>query len=198
MWVSKKRICWRYIDEKEEFNESDINYIRTFNLTDYSKQEVYDRLNDLMRKKIVLREKKWFDAWYIAMDLNLEFWLVKQYLKQKNAKKIVEWQKYCIWHDKWEDVEKFQHTWKRIATRCKDCNNAIRRDKRANDPIWRKNAIEWQKKCWYKRPSRYDMNEEQLLRERATQNRSTKKQRKKEIDDKIIKIRLLNNLQWKI
>lgn len=193
MWRQKQIILWRYIIESEEFSKEDISYIKSTTLTDVSKNEVYERLNDNIRKKIVLREKKWFDAWYIAMDLNLGFWLVKQYLKQKNAKQIVDWKKFCIWCDKWKDKYDFQHTWKRIACRCKNCNNAIRREKREKDPVWRKRAIELQKQSTYKRPSRYDMSEEQLIRERKTQNKSTTKKRLKEVNDKIIKIRLLNN-----
>lgn len=192
MWRQKQKILWRFLIESKEFNKSDIEYIKSVNLTDYSKLEVYERLTELTRRKITLREKKWFDAWYIAIDLNLEFWLVKQYLKQKNASKIIDWKKFCIWCDKWKNENDFQHTWKRIACRCRDCNNKIRREKKQNDPEYRRKVLEQQKKSKYKRKSRSELTEEKREREREIQRRYNARKRDKKLKNKIIKNRLLN------
>ena len=191
----KEKALWRYVIEKEVFSEKDYQYIAEYAIKQHKRLEVYERLTELTRKKIALRVKKWYEPWMIAIDLNIEVWLLKKYLKQKNARQIIDWKKYCIWCDKYKNITFFQHTWKRIATRCKDCNNEIRRIRRREDANWRQRQIEIQKKSvaktWYKRKSRLELDKETLLREREIQNKSTRKKRSKELQDKAIKNRLL-------
>ena len=197
MWETIRSILWMSWYVEEDFTEEDIKEIQKHLYIFETKKYKLWTLSTSNRRQIMKLYKQEFDPWNISMKTNIDYKDVKEYLKNRENKFIIDWQKICTACDKAKTLDKFWKTKTWVRAECAECINKVRRDKYKKDPIIKKKI---NKQCndsyhkhWHKRLKRSEMSDEQKEKARAADRIRWQRFRDKKKLNEIKKIRILND-----
>lgn len=194
-WETIDSILWFSWYAEEVITDKERKYINSLNLIQlFDYKDIFKRLSNREREYIRRKLMKWWDAYLIYTNSEMNLVDIKEYIFTYKCKEVIDWQKHCLQCRQFKDLNKFwTNKWIHEAI-CADCMNFVRNDKMQNDIIFRKKTLEEKKRCIpKKKKTRAEMTEEEIRIDSEKHAIAYRKKADKKAINKVIKHRLLTN-----